>query len=263
MIGAPAKCLVWLCLLCMAVAPRYLSAEEAKADSTTQSDPAKEEAKPELNPEQEVLARALQSVLKVELSFLNRVADLTDKQLAQAIAIGKSQVEDEVRRFSQNAGRQDRLVIRMAQGVERRSANLRDTLESALHLRFQELLQEDQQRKYASELEMRAKYEKQAVVDYLVSAFDSRLHLNAEQRTEITERLLQVPGGSLPEIQMVTQYGQYLPKMDDQKILPSLNEDQRKILSGIQRVTFSSSNHLEANRPFIVDDIDLEIEIDP
>lgn len=207
------------------------------------------------NPALQAKRRGLETIVKVELSFLNRVVDLTDKQRGDIVAAGKSFIESEMKDARENGGAQIRQVNR--RGVHSFDAERRD-LEASLRKRIHKLLEDKQWEAYSVEIEDRKQFQQQVVIDCFVSALDNRLNMDKGQRIAVAQVFRDEYGDQLPDLQTALNYGRYLPAFDLQKMEKCLNEDQRKILNSIQRVTYGSGNTFANDRNFIVDDIDLE-----
>ena len=199
--------------------------------------------------------RGLETIVKVELSFLNRVVDLSDKQRSYVVAAGKAFIEEELKADPAANEPQIRRVTRA--GVRSFDAERRE-LEKALQERIHKLLNDQQWSTYSQEIEDRTHFEQQVVVDCFVSALDMRLNMNQEQRDAVSEVIRNEYADQLPDLQTVLNYGRYLPAFNLQKMEKCLDDDQRQILNSIQRVTYGSGNTLANDRNFIVEDINLE-----
>ncbi len=196
-------------------------------------------------------------VLKVELSFANRVCDLSDEQLQASMAEGKAALA----KFAanpKNANVQQGVFLFNAFGQASASERPRDALEKLLQEKISATLNEEQREVYKLELRDRGLFRRRAIIGVLVGNLAQKLDLNAEQSEQIGESLEEKWSSNwAPDLEMIENYGQqYFPQVPNNIIVPHLDADQKKLWNGLQKVNFSSGGglHLDAN---VIDDIDL------
>jgi hypothetical protein len=162
-------------------------------------------------------------MLRGELHFLRLTTNLTRPQFEKIAADSDPLVKAAIRKYA----------LAMRQGGEQ--SDPQSPLIEAIAKSVAADLSPEQSARYRKELDARTAARKQLAVLNLVAMTDKLLFLSSEQREKLSEILTNNWDDSWNQIQLYMYYGQYFPRMPDNKINPILTELQRKVWSGVQK----------------------------
>jgi len=183
--------------------------------------------------------KQFQYLYRTELHLLRVVCKLTKAQYQKVAADGEPALKATKQKFlgywrDQQQGKWDR--------SGKGQADLRETLSAELEKALQKTLTPEQAAAYKKERDLRTAAQRRAVVRTLIAMMDRQLILTAEQRDKIHEVLDKNWNDSW--YTYVVRFGSnYYPEMPDAKILPILNEDQKTIWNGRQKINFLFGFH--------------------
>lgn len=219
----------------------YLEVPAADKKPAKAAQPAKQKAvAPEKKPDDpnEALAqqfegqfgKQFQHLYRTELHLLRVVCKLTKPQYQKVAADGEPALKATKQKFlgcwrNQQQGKWDQSA----------QANPRETLSSELEKALQKTLTPEQAAAYKKERDLRTAAHRRAVVQTLIVMMDRSLVLSAEQRDKI-HAVLDKNWNDLWYTYVENYGGNYFPQMPDAKILPILNEDQKSVWNGMQKI---------------------------
>lgn len=195
-------------------------------------------------------------VLKVELSFAKRVCNMSDEQLATAIKDCKGALTA----FAAKEGKANvQQGIIVFHGGGESNPRPRQVLEELLQKKIAAALSEEQNTAYREELQQRETYRRDAITEVLLEGLTAKLNLSDEQRQKIREGIVSNWHANwVPELEMVENYGQhYFPRIPDKAIVPHLDNNQKVVWNGLQKVQFSSAGIGLNQNANVIDDVDL------
>jgi hypothetical protein len=175
----------------------------------------------------------LQPVMWQELDFIRQVCDLTPEQRPKIRSAADMALKDGAKAVlqPQRGGRSQTTVG--AQAVH-------DSLLGDL----KKTLTTEQLERYEAEDAKRAEATKQAVILGVVAQFDGALFLSKEQREKMVAGLDKDWQRDWEQWLITFQYnGQYYPQVPDKYIAPLLNDEQKLVWSGLNKVSINSWNH--------------------
>ena len=223
-----------------------------------------------LKMEKQYLPR-FQRLAKVERSFILRACQLDKKQQSRIAKASDRCAKVAARRFAiaQNSLRVGRglNVVRLG-GAARLNTNAtqsdpREQVGRELLLSVNELLSPEQKKGYAEESKKRKDHLKQITILNLVVVMDRRLVLTALQREQLTESLTKNWNPSwIGALQYLINNNEYLPRIHNKHVVKFLNDKQKVLWQGIQKVSFSPLNNIwiRSNGKVIEDDFAVEEE---
>lgn len=176
--------------------------------------------------------RQFQHLYRTELHLLRVVCKLTKPQYQKAAADGEPALKATKHKFlgywrNQQQGRWDQ--------SGKGQADPRETLSAELEKALQKTLTPEQAAAYKKERNLRTAAQRRAVVKTLIVMMDRQLVLSAEQRDKIHE-VLDKNWNDSWYTYVVRYGGNYYPEMPDAKILPILNDNQKTIWNGRQKI---------------------------
>jgi hypothetical protein len=127
-------------------------------------------------------------MLKVELSFINRVCKPSDAERQSLIAKCNTWLDTLIREYAKKGG-QPNVEGAWFGGPMANTPNPRELLEEGIKKVVEESLSEDQVKLFNDESSKRKEFEKQTALDNLISKIDGELMLTSEQRVKLTESL--------------------------------------------------------------------------
>ncbi|HEY3394145.1 MAG TPA: hypothetical protein VGK58_15640, partial [Lacipirellulaceae bacterium] len=212
--------------------------------------------------------RQLESLLKVELSFASRVADLNDGERRALVAASVEWLDKFVADFGKNMDPNQRLILqRGAQGHavwgRQMGDNPRESIQRGVAQVVGATLPKDKVAAYRSECAKRDEFYRDVTIANLVERLDEKLILTAEQRGKITEALVENWDASLvPQVEVFMVRADALPGAVEMWIRPELSESQRRVLNRMnklpQRVFFGNVEF--GGEGEVIDDIDLNVQ---
>jgi hypothetical protein len=181
----------------------------------------------------------LQPLMWQELNFIRQVCDLTPEQRPQIRTAADVAVKEGAKAVlqPQKAQANAKPVMVMRSQPTAGAQAIRESL----HETLKKTLTSEQLEHYEAEDAKRAGTTKQATILGVVALLDAALFLSPEQREKIVANLDTSWQREWEQWLLVYQYnGQYVPQIPDQHVVPLLNEEQRLVWSGLQKVSFNS-----------------------
>jgi hypothetical protein len=204
-------------------------------------------------------------LLKVELSFANRVCHWTDEQRKAAIEVANAWLREFARENAKNNGRAIRGGVMMIAGnmpVAVNAGGAVPPVEKKLEEKLQGAMTEQQRADYDAERAKRDAFRTDATIDNIVAQMDQILNLTPEQRSKINDSLHENwDAGWAPPLELFVQMTEYVAAFPDEYVTPHLTPEQRTIWKGVQRI--SARGVFFGQGPFgrqsaVIDDIDIE-----
>lgn len=190
-------------------------------------------------------------ILRAELHLVTSLCAPTKEQREKIIKEGERVLMEAVTKFAEA---QNRMQQRQWRGEA--IPDPRQLIQEGLPTALKSILTPEQITKYRTEIEKRTLDKKQIEVRSLVARLDQSLVLTKDQRAKLVDSLTanwnDSWGRSLD--QFLSMYGdQYLPIIPDRAILPVLNELQKKVYQGTQKiqVNFFGNNFQGGNMIFM------------
>jgi hypothetical protein len=218
------------------------------------------------------IRRHLEPILKVELSFANRAADLNDDERRALVAASVQWFDEFVVDLVKNQDpNKQRLLIHRMQGAviggDGDVVDPRESIQPGVAKVVAATLTKEKVAEYERECAKRAKFYREAAVANLVESVDETLNLSTEQRLKITDVLIENWNKDVgPEVEFYMLSNGQLPNLAEMWIRPELNESQRKMLDNIKRnpsqEVFFGVMELGAAGE-VIEDIDLDVEAPP
>jgi hypothetical protein len=197
-------------------------------------------------------------MLKVELSFVNRVSKLSDEERKNLITKGNAWLKKFIADYAKQGGQPQAMGVWMANG--RRQVNdPRESIQAGVAKLVKAELPKEKAKKYAEEGKKRAEFNKRAFVDNLVMRIDNELILSPEQRDKIAKSLTeQWDKNWQSQLDMFVHGMDMWPAVPDQWIRPHL--------SPVQQIAWGRLNKQQGHAFFggfahqgqVIDDIDLK-----
>ncbi|MEX2139255.1 MAG: hypothetical protein WD894_08345 [Pirellulales bacterium] len=188
----------------------------------------------------------LRPALMSELAFIRQMCDLPKEQRPKIKAAGEASLEKAARGLAEQQFGNNR---RMS-GGRNEPADARKIIADELNQALQLTLTTEQMAQYTSEAIKRADRRKRAAILSAVSLLDETLSLTAEQREKIYDSIAANWQPGWEQWLMLQRYGgQYFPMIPDQQVVPHLNDEQRSVWSGLQRISFGGWSGAEGQVP--------------
>jgi len=188
----------------------------------------------------------LKPLINVELSFVKRVCEPTDDQMAAIVVAAKDAHEamasiltDQGQAFNP-LGRNQQIF--MGPNQERMSVNPYIRVREDVANLLKPLLSAEQYTRFVAEAKSRDEYERDAAVGTVLEMLDAKLILSPEQQTQLQEKLS--ADETLPDLHTLSVYSsntQYMPQLSERLITPVLTEAQKQIWSSLNRISFHQS----------------------
>jgi hypothetical protein len=198
-------------------------------------------------------------MLKVELSFVNRVCKLTDEQRRALIAKSNAWLDKFVADYARRGGQPQAVGVWMA-GGQPQVSDPRESIQKGIAKLLQTELPKNQFNTYKQESQKRAEFHKMAFVENLVTRIDNELILSPEQRDNIKTSLTEHWNKSWQtQLEMFVHGMDMWPAVPDQWIRPHL--------SPVQQIAWGRLNKQQNGQTFfagfpmegqVIDDIDLK-----
>ncbi len=173
-------------------------------------------------------------LLTEELGFVRLVcSDLSKEQRPKIKAAGEASLKQAAKEMAQFQNRQNQgIAIQTRMQPEPRKI-VREAVAKALR----ESLTADQMQRYALEANARTEQRKQATILCVVSRLDGGLSLSADQREKIIDSISSHWEDKWEQWLMISNYGdQYFPEVPEGFIAPFLNNEQKSVWKGLQKI---------------------------
>jgi hypothetical protein len=199
-------------------------------------------AAPAQNGIQQQMRKFLEPVLKTELSFAIRAADLNDAERVQLITDGKTWFDgfltDYLKKLDPN---QQQMILQGMQGVwfgnqQQRPESPRDLIQKGLAQLVKEKLPANKAAAYDRECKLRAEFARRTAVDNTVERIDEKVRLSPDQRKKVTKVLNERWDKNRdPQLEAFAMNQSMWPGAPDQLVLPELTTAQQAVLRRINR----------------------------
>jgi hypothetical protein len=171
-------------------------------------------------------------MLKGEIAFMRRACDMDPTQREAVTKAGKEQTADILRQCAV-------VEAQVMQGrvSSRSTSSVSDVFQQRLVEIARKSLRPEQIERYRRELELRSASRKRAVVDYMVARADQSLTLSAQQREKLAATLTKNYSDAWEKCLSIWMNNvQYMPSIPDTHILSLLDEEQRTVWRGLQKL---------------------------
>jgi hypothetical protein len=176
--------------------------------------------------EQQLRAQ-VEPMLKVELSFVNRVCNLSDDERKVIITKSKEWFTTFLKDYAKNGG-QGRMQGVWFGGPQPQAPDPREGIQKGVGKIVETELSKEQIAAYFAECKQRTEFEKRVSVDNLVTKIDKELILSPEQREKITKSLNEHWDDKWArQVEMFMHGMDMWPNVPDQWIRPHLTATQQ------------------------------------
>jgi hypothetical protein len=193
--------------------------------------------------EQQMRAQ-LEPMLKAELSFANRAAELNDDERRTLIAGSKKWFEEFIGPFVEKQDpNQRQMMLQAGNGIwfggqAPSRDDPRKSIQTGVAKLVSDTLPKEKRDKYKEECRKREEFVRLATVDNLVTRIDEKVILSADQRKKVTDALIKHwDENSAPQLEAFAISATIWPGIPDQWVLPELTESQQAVLSRINRTS--------------------------
>jgi hypothetical protein len=180
-------------------------------------------------------------ILKVEYLFVRVVCNPTKEQRIPIARAGLKALDEAAKKYVDWQNNQNRVVG--GRLVERPAIpDTRKFIQDALAAAVKANVSSSQSESYRAEIEARSAEQKRVAVVNLLAKLDQALILSLEQRDKIKESLSSHWNEPWAQgFQSFNLDDQYLPMVPDPLISTFLNDEQKKVWAGTQKITFNSN----------------------
>lgn len=199
-------------------------------------------------------------LLKVELSFVNRVCRLTDDERRTLIGKSNAWLDKFSRDYTKQHG-QPQMVGAFINGIggNHTPADVRELIQAGVETVVKAELPKEKASLYKKESTKRAEFGKQVAVDNLVARIDKELFLTPEQREKLTDSLSEHWNKSwAPQLEMFMHGMDMWPNVPDQWIRPHLTAAQQVAWSRLNKNQGQMFFNVMDAQGQVIDDIDLK-----
>jgi hypothetical protein len=173
-------------------------------------------------------------IVRGELLFVRHICNLTPEQL-RPISRETDQTLKDVAKKIVDDQQNGRLIRMRGQGSTTPDPGLQ--LQEGLALVIKKHLTPDQYARYRSEFDKRSANRKQAALSFLVDSLDRELVLSSQQREKVAESLSSHwDDGWCMYMEYILLGNQFYPHSLDQYVTPLLNDNQKKVWQGVQKI---------------------------
>jgi hypothetical protein len=177
----------------------------------------------------------LRPVLTAELAFIRQFCDVPKELRPKIKAAGEASLQQAARELAGQQFPDNRGGLRRSNSPP----DPRRTICEALARSLAENLKADQIARYTAESAKRTARRKEAAILCAVSQLDEALWLTEKQREQITVSISANWEGKWEQWLMLHRYGaMYYPTIPDGLVISHLNEEQRTVWNGLQKVDF-------------------------
>ena len=193
-------------------------------------DAAVKEQQEQLDAQAQQYVQMMQPLLWRELDFVRQNCDLAPEQRPKIKAAAETGLKQAARD-----------MIQPRRGGAQTPEAAGKTIGAEITKALKESLSGEQLARYEAENTKRRAAEKQAAIYSAVATIDGALFLTKEQREKIVTELDSHWRQEWDQWLQMWQYaGQYYPQVPDTYVVPHLNEEQKTVWRGLQKVSFSS-----------------------
>jgi hypothetical protein len=213
------------------------------------------------------IRRHLEPLLKVELSFASRAADLNDPQRRALVAAARKWFDEFVVDFAKGQDRNEQQL--WLQGMQhvivgrRRGSSIdpRESIESGVAKLVADTLPKEKVAAYEHERATRAEFYRDVAIANVVACVDEKLLLSPEQRLDVTDELAENWDSDLvPGVEVFTVYPETIPDAIDLWVRPELTASQRTLLNRMNKLPNQGfiGGMAVGGEGEVIDDIDLD-----
>jgi hypothetical protein len=221
------------------------------------------------NPLAAQIRRQLEPMLKVELSFVNRAAQLNDDQRRALVVASLKWFDQFVADFVKQRDPNERLMWMQGMrgvmiGGNQPASDPREMIQRGVAEVVANTLPKERVAAYEGECARRKQFYREVAVANLVERVDEQLRLSSHQRLDVTEALLDGwEKGAVSQLEIFILGADGLPASAEKWIRPELSESQRRLLS--RRNTLNSQEiffgQVDGAPDEVIDDIDLNAHL--
>lgn len=176
----------------------------------------------------------LRPVLRGELSFIRLMCDLPEAQRPKVKTAGEAGLKKAAQAMVDQQQPMRRVVA-----VNMTTNDPRKIIREGLAQSLRQTLTPEQMARYEDELAKRSANRKRAAIMSAVARLDDVLFLTAQQREAIIDSISSNWQDDWEQWLMMQRYGhQYFPQIPEQRVAPHLNDKQRAVWHGLQKVNF-------------------------
>jgi hypothetical protein len=211
--------------------------------------------------------KQLQPMLKTELSFAARAAELNDDERGALIVAGKQWFDSFVTDFVKNQDpNQQQMLLQGGQmmwfgGPERKVVDPREAIRKGLLKTAEGTLSKEKAKAYADESKKRDEFIRKVGIDNLVARIDEKVDLSPDQRKKITESLISHSDkGHQPQLEAFAMNGNMWPGVSSEVVLPALTPAQKTVFGRLNASVgqvFFGGNMFNV-QGVEIDDVDLD-----
>jgi hypothetical protein len=222
------------------------------------------------NPLGAQIRRQLEPMLKVELSFVNRAANLNLEERHALIAASLKWFEQFVADFVKRQDPNERQMwLQGMRGVmiggDRPASDPRELIQRGVAEVVANTLSKEKVAAYERESSRRMQFYREVAVANLVDCVDEHLRLSSQQRQDITNSLLESwEKGAVPQLEVFMLGRNGVPASTEMWIRPELSEPQRRLLNRMSKLRSQEIffGQVDLGAPDeVIDDIDLNAQL--
>jgi hypothetical protein len=213
--------------------------------------------------------KQLEPMLKTEISFAARAAELKDDERRALIIAAKKWFDGFVTDFVKNQDpNQQQMLLQGGQmmwfgGPQRKIVDPREAIRSGLQKVATSTLSKEKAQAYADESKKREEFIRKVGIDNLVARIDEKVDLSADQRKKITESLTaQTDKAKQPQLEIFAMNnGNMWPGASKEAVLPELTAAQKTVFGRLNSAAgqaFFGGNMFNIQGAQI-DDVDLDV----
>jgi hypothetical protein len=187
-----------------------------------------------MNPMIQQFAQQGRPIVQAELLFVRHICDLKPEQLRPISRETDQVLQDVAKKMVDDQQNGVRIrVLRQGNTTPDPGKQLQDGLAVVI----EKHLTKEQYVRYRYEFEMRTANRKQAALSFLVDVLDRKLVLSSQQREKVTESLASHwDDGWCMYMEYILYGNQFYPNGLDPYVTPLLNDNQKKVWQGAQKV---------------------------
>jgi hypothetical protein len=187
-----------------------------------------------LNPMAAQFEQQGRPIVRAELLFVRHICRLSPEELRPISRESDEALKDVAKKLAEN--QQNGVRIR-ARGQANANPDPSTQLQERLAVAIKKHLTPEQSATYQSECDKRNANRKRAALTFLVDVLDRDLILSSQQREKIAEALsAHWDDGWCMYMEYILSGNQFYPSDIDQYVRPLLNDNQKKVWQGAQKV---------------------------
>jgi hypothetical protein len=176
--------------------------------------------------------RQMRPILRAELHLIRNTCKPSQEEMAKLAKEGENVLKDV-------GGKVAEAQLKMQQGIGVQSMpNAIEEIQRTLATAVKTNLTLEQAARYQTEVDARTKSEREVAARMLVARFDPVLNLSVEQRGKIADALAKSNNAMCKSLDNLMYANGYLPAVDDNDVVPFLDDRQKTLWRETQRVHF-------------------------